>query len=172
MRQHGAEFTRSDFSSNGRARTDDTDLQHHMHQGLPYRHPLPRHGIFDRGHLGGLVAQKIPDNAGYGETDGHRNRTAYSGHTEWTGQFRTLDIAEHHVLDAVEQQRQQTCARADDHAKDDGCRCKPAKTFGGNYWLHVDLRTLCNEYALGNSPQSRYARQLTSRRGANGTILL
>ena len=76
------------------------------------------------------------------------------------------------MFNAVEQQGQQTCSHTDEHAEHNGRRSEPTKAFDSNRWLHVNLRTLCNEYALGTPPQSRYARQLPSKRGAKEIVLL
>ena len=53
------------------------------------------------------------------------------------------------MFNAVEQQGQQTCSHTDEHAEHNGRRSEPTKAFDSNRWLHVNLRTLCNEYALG-----------------------
>ena len=111
LRQHGAQLARRDLAPDGGAGADDEYLQHHMHDGLPERHAAPVHRLLDGRHLLGLRAQQVPYDAGDAQSQRDGGDAADRRHGERAGNELAFDESEHHVFDAVQQQRQQAAQK-------------------------------------------------------------
>ena len=161
LRQHGAQLARRDLAPDGGAGADDEYLQHHMHDGLPERHAAPVHRLLDGRHLLGLRAQQVPYDAGDAQSQRDGGDAADRRHGERAGNELAFDESEHHVFDAVQQQRQQAGACADDRAEHQRGRGQPADALPVGLLHDAPLRWRVERPGTGDPPMSAYPRHPT-----------
>ena len=98
-----------------------------MHDGLPDRHFIAVHGFFDGRHFRAARTQQPPADGGDRGTCGDGNRTTNSRYVERAGFMCVFHIAKRNMLDAVQHEREESCAYADcgsdnDHRRDQRCK--------------------------------------------------
>ena len=139
LTEHRAQLARRHFSTDRHARTDNENLQQHMHDGLPNRHNIAIYRLFNGRHFRAARTQQPPNHGCNGRTRGHGNQSTNHRNVERAGFLRILNIAEREMLDAVQHQRQQTGGRTNGHSHNHHRRNQ--RRDSANLWLR-SLRIL------------------------------
>ena len=139
LTEHRAQLARCHFSTDRHARTDNENLQQHMHDGLPNRHNIAIYRLFNGRNFRAARTQHPPNHGRNGRTCGHGNQSPNCGNVERAGFLRILNIAERKMLDAVQHKRQQAGGRANGHThnRHSSNQCRNSADF----WLR-SLRIL------------------------------
>ena len=133
LTEHRTQLARRHFSTDRHARTDNENLQQHMHDGLPNRHNIAIYRLFNGRHFRTARTQQPPNHGRDGRTRGHGNQSTNHRNVERAGFLRILNIAERKMLDAVQHQRQQTGGRANGHSHNRHRRNQ--RRNSANLWL-------------------------------------
>ena len=116
LAEHRTQLARRHFSTDRHARTDNENLQQHMHDGLPNRHNIAIYRLFNGRYFRTARTQQPPNHGRDGRTRGHGNQSTNHRNVERAGFLRILNIAKRKMLDAVQHQRQQTGGRTNGHS--------------------------------------------------------
>ena len=133
LTEHRTQLARRHFSTDRHARTDNENLQQHMHDGLPNRHNIAIYRLFNGRHFRTARTQQPPNHGRDGRTRGHGNQSTNHRNVERAGFLRILNIAECKMLDAVQHQRQQTSGRTNGHSHNHHRRNQ--RRNSANLWL-------------------------------------
>lgn len=110
-----------------------------MHDGLPNRHNIAIHRLFDGRHLRTARTQQPPNHGRNDRTRGHGNQSTNRRNVERAGFLRIFNITERKMLNAVQHKRQQASSRANGHShnRHSSNQCRNS----ANLWLR-SLRIL------------------------------